>query len=185
MVNLPQLLSQIETTTQLIQQCVAKNGGIYSVDNNIDTAYVYLDSPAVPILQDLHRELQSQLRRMTTYAAAVAMDNEKYNHIHANAALAITTADIYLQSAELLPSYPDPDPGDPMDVDNVGEHTPSEAAINNDPDTHEQTPSYEANDNTPDMQVADDIVHELNVRKRPTLHRRNLIRIIYNERPQG
>ena len=61
MVNLPLLQSQIETNTQLIQQFVADNGGIYSDDDNIDTAYAYLESPAVPILQDLHRELQSQL----------------------------------------------------------------------------------------------------------------------------
>ena len=93
---------------------------------------------------------------MTTFADAVTMNSEKYNHIRANAALALTTAEIYLQSAVLLPSFPDPDPGDPMDVDNVGEHTPSEAAIDNDPDTHEQTPSDEANDNNPGMLVADD-----------------------------
>ena len=60
---------------------------------------------------------------MTTFADAVTMNSEKYNHIRANAALALTTAEIYLQSAVLLPSFPDPDPGDPMDVDNVGKHT--------------------------------------------------------------
>ena len=104
-VNLPHLLTQIETTTQLIHDCVAENGSIYSNDDDVDTVYVYLNSPAVLILRDLHHELQSQLRTITTYAAAVPMDNENYNFIQANAASAITTAKIYLQSAELLPGY--------------------------------------------------------------------------------
>ena len=76
------------------------------------------------------------------------MDSEKYNHIRANASNALTTAEIYLESAILLPSRPDPDLGDPMDID-VGEHTPSEAAI----------------DNNPDMLAADEPVLELTVPK--------------------
>ena len=105
-VNLPKLVSQVEMTTQLIHQCVAKNGHIYGDDEN--TAYIYLDSPAAPILQDLYRDLQSQHRQMITYATAMAVDNAKYNHIHANAAQAITTAEIYLQSAKLQSNSPPP-----------------------------------------------------------------------------
>ena len=166
LVNLPKLLTEIETTTQLIHDCVANNGNIYRLDDNIDEAYVCLDLQAVPILEDLHRTLQSQLQRMTTYATAVPMDSKNYNNIHANAVSAITTAEIYLQSADMMPSYLlSSDPDVPMDVDNVGEQTPSEAATDNNPDTHEQTPSNEANENTLDMQAADDIILELKVRK--------------------
>ena len=162
-VNLPHFLTQIETTTQQINDCVAENGIIYSDEDDVDNLYVELNSPAVQVLRDLHHQLQSQLRTVTTYATAVPMDNENYNFIQANAASAITTAKIYLGHAELLP---DPNPNDPMDVDNAGDHTPSEAAVDNDPDTHEQAKSNEANDNSPNMQIADELnVLEINVHK--------------------
>ena len=163
LVNLPHFFAQIATTTQELNDCVAENGSIYSDDDDVDTIYVYLNSPAVQILRDLHHELQSQLRTITTYATAVPMDNENYNFIQANAASAITTAKIYLGHADLLP---DPNPNDPMDVDNAGNHTPLEAAVDNGPDTHEQAKSNEANDNSPNMQIADELnVLEINVHK--------------------
>ena len=82
------------------------------------------------MLRDLHYELQSQLNRIVTFADATAVDSERYNRIRAEASNALTTAKIYLESvylesAILLPSRPDPGLGDPMDID-VGEHTPSE-----------------------------------------------------------
>ena len=73
-----------------------------------NNAYVYLDSPATSTLKNLYHDLRSQQRNMVTYATAMSGETTvKYNHIHAEAAQAITTAQIYLQSAEM---QPDPQP---------------------------------------------------------------------------
>ena len=40
MVNLPHFLTQIETTTQQINDCVAENGIIYSDEDDVDNLYV-------------------------------------------------------------------------------------------------------------------------------------------------
>ena len=166
LVNLPKLAAEIETTTQLVQDCLRNNGNIYTLDDNSDDAYAHLDERAIPILEDLHRTLQSKLQRMTTYATAVPdRQKQNYNNIHANAVSAIITAEVYLQSNDMEPDYllcSDPDA--PMDVDNMGEQTPSEAATIDNPETHNITKSNEAHDDTPD-QVADDVILELNIRE--------------------
>ena len=116
-VNLQLLQSQMETNSQLIQQFVADNGGTLNYGDNVNTEVAYLESRAVPMLRDLHYELQSQLSRIVTFADATAVDSERYNRIRAEASNALTTAKIYLESvylesAMLLPSRPDPDLGD-------------------------------------------------------------------------
>ena len=75
---------------------------------------------------------------MVTYATAMSGETTvKYNHIHAEAAQAITTAQIYLQSAEMQPDPQPPatvtntqntNPDDPM---GVGEQTPAGVATEN------------------------------------------------------
>ena len=91
MVNLPLLQSQIETNLQLIQQFVADNGGTFSDGDDVDTEYAYLESPAVPMLRDLHYELQLKLSRIVTFADAIAVDSERYNRISADTSNALTT----------------------------------------------------------------------------------------------
>ena len=80
--------------------------------------------------------------------------NIEYNHIHVDAEQAITTAEIYLQSAKLQSSSQQPlatamntNQDNPMDVGNAGDNTPSDAAT----------------DNNPGMQVVDEQVLKINV----------------------
>ena len=49
MVNFPQLMSQVETTTKNIYACVEEHGFIIKDQEN--NAYIYLNSPATPTLQ--------------------------------------------------------------------------------------------------------------------------------------
>ena len=103
MVNFPQLMSHDETTTQNIYACVEEHGVI--IKNLENNTYIYLNLPATPTLQTLYRDLQSQQRQMVTYANAIAVEaNVRYNHKQADAAQAITTAEIYLQTAVKLPT---------------------------------------------------------------------------------
>jgi hypothetical protein len=104
------------------------------------------------------------------YATVVAVEsNVEYNNIQADAAQVITTAAIYLQSAELQSNPQNPAmvmntvPDDLMDVGNVGEQIPSNAATDNNPDMQEETPSDAAIDNDPGMQVVDEQVLEINI----------------------
>ena len=73
-VNLRLLQTQIETNSQLIQEFVADNGGTLNYGDNVESNY--LESRAVPMLRDLHRELQSQLNRIVIFADATAVDSE-------------------------------------------------------------------------------------------------------------
>ena len=155
LVNLPHFFAQIETTTQKLNDCVAEHGTIYTDAEDSDNLYVELTSPTVLILQDLQNRLESQLRTVTMYAAIVPM-NENYNFITVKAAEAITMAKIYLGHADL---QHDPNPNDQMDIDDTGDHTSLEAVTSNDPDTQEQAKSTEANENSPHMQMT----NELNV----------------------
>ena len=72
---------------------------------------------------------------MVTYATAMSVEaSVKYNHIHAEAAQAITTAQIYLQAAEMQPDPQPPAPvtqtqnTNPDNLMDVGEQTPAETA---------------------------------------------------------
>ena len=53
--------------------------------------HLYLDPPMIATLQVLHRELRSRLRRMITYGSAILKEaNERYKHLYAEAAQALT-----------------------------------------------------------------------------------------------
>ena len=69
-----------------------------------NTAIIYLNSMAAPMLQNLQRDLQSLQRQMATYAGTVNPDLLEYHTIQANAAEAITIAEIYLSSNGLQSS---------------------------------------------------------------------------------
>ena len=53
--------------------------------------HLYLDPQMIATLQVLHRELRSRLRRMITYGSAILKEaNERYKHLYAEAAQALT-----------------------------------------------------------------------------------------------
>ena len=135
-VNFQQLLSQVEATTRNVYSCINENGVLYQ--DQEDNAYVYLDSLSTPTLQTLYDDLRSQQWNMVTYATAMSVEaSVKYNHIHAEAAQAITTAQIYLQAAEMQPDPQPPAPvtqtqnTNPDDLMDVGEQTPAGVATEN------------------------------------------------------
>ena len=53
--------------------------------------HLYLDPQMIATLQVLHRELRSRLQRMITYGSAILKEaNERYKHLYAEAAQALT-----------------------------------------------------------------------------------------------
>ena len=93
-------------------------------------------------LQTLHDELCLSQRRMATFAAAMSKNDKRSNSAYAEAAQAITMAQLYLESTELEKI---PDPENPavvpaqilrpnLDLDNpmgAGEQTPAGVAADN------------------------------------------------------
>ena len=91
---------------------------------------------------------------MVTYATAMSVEaSVKYNHIHAEAAQAITTAQIYLQAAEMQP-----DPQPPAPVTQTQNTNPDDLM-----DVGEQTPAGVATENHLGTEIVDEQVLELNV----------------------
>ena len=74
--------NEVEATTKGVFSCT---------DDNMTETHLYLDPPMIAKLQVLHLELRSRLRHMITYGSAISKEaNEWYNHLHAEAARALT-----------------------------------------------------------------------------------------------
>ena len=80
-------MDEVEATKKSIFSCT---------DDNMMETHLYLDLPTIATLQLLHQELWSRLRCMITYGSTICKEaNERYNHLHAEAAQALTNIQIF------------------------------------------------------------------------------------------
>ena len=155
-----------------------------------DTAILnYLNSMAAPILHKLQRDLQSVQRQMATYTDVMNPNSVEYHTIQANAAEAITIAEINLssnglplssqvttQSSPHLPATiltpatavlnPVTTQHEQLGLDNTGEQTLSETAIANDKNMPADPLSNATTNNDKlGMQTDDEQILQINLRQ--------------------
>ena len=91
------IMDQARLSTESIIRVIAHYGDILAGAKST-TVLNYLNLMAAPILHNLQRELQSLQRQMATYDDVMNPVSMEYHTIQANAAEAITIAEIYLSS---------------------------------------------------------------------------------------
>ena len=138
-IDFQQILGEVETTTSKIHAWISAQP---IIEDNQGAKYMYMYWDGTSELQTLHNELCLSQQRMATFAAAMSKNDKRSNSAYAEAAQAITMAQLYLVSADLekiadpenpamVPAQilrPNLDLDDPM---GAGEQTPAGVAADN------------------------------------------------------